>query len=100
MMELSQLQTLLWDVDLERVDLEQHAGFLIRRVLERGSWGEWLRVRAYYGDARIEREVEGMRHLDPKALSYIAAILQRPPESFRCYTTKPSLPAPWLSSKD
>lgn len=58
---------------------------------------EWRLVRSHYGDGRIEREIDAMPRLDPKALSYAAVVLGRPVESFPCYTTKPSRPAPWIS---
>ena len=91
------LQNLLWDVDLEKFDPDQHAGYLVKRVLERGTFDEWQKVRSFYGDARIEEEVGKLSSLDPKALSYCAAIFKRPPESFPCYTKKPYQPAPWIS---
>lgn len=38
---------LLWDVDPSAVDLEQHASFVLERVMSRGSWEamRWLRRR-------------------------------------------------------
>ena len=97
MLDLTKLGTLLWDTDPSQVDLERHAGFLIRRSLERGTWAEWKMIRAHYGDQRIREELQTMRHLDPKALAYVAAVLGQPPESFPCYTTESSPTAPWKS---
>lgn len=89
------LSSLLWDVDPEQFDPESHAGFLIRRVLEKGTWAEWRMVRAHFGDDRLHGEVRRMPRLEPKALSFVAAVLGQPPESFPCFASTPSLPAPW-----
>lgn len=91
------LQNLLWDVDLEKFDTDRHAGYLVQRVLERGTLAEWRKIRSFYGDTRIEAEVDRLPSLEPKALTYCAALFKRPPESFSCYTKKPSQPAPWIS---
>ena len=97
MLDLARFTTLLWDVDPSQVDLERHARFLIQRALERGTWAEWCQVREHYGDERIRHEVQALRHLDAKALAYVATILGQPPESFPCSTTTPSPLAPWRS---
>lgn len=95
MSSLPFLSSLLWDVDPEQFDLERHAGFLIRRVLEKGTWAEWRMVRAYFGDERLLGEVLRMSRLEPKALSFVAAVLGRSPESFPCFVSTPFQPAPW-----
>jgi hypothetical protein len=94
---IEQLSAVLWDANPARLDLERHAGFIIRRVLERGTLAEWRAVRSHYGDERIEREADAMPRLDPKALRFVAVLFGRPPESFACYTSTPSQPAPWIS---
>jgi hypothetical protein len=95
MSALSFLSDLLWDVDPDQLDLERHAGFVIRRVLERGTWTEWQSVRAHFGDDCILQEVQRMPRLAPKSLTFVAAVLGQQPESFPCFASKPSLGAPW-----
>jgi hypothetical protein len=97
MLDLPLFTPLLWDIEPASLDSERHAGFLIRRALERGTWTEWRIIRAHYGDERIRREVADMTRLEPKALAYVAAILDLPLESFPCFATKRSQPAPWIS---
>ncbi len=97
MLDLHLLSPLLWDVELASLDAERHAGFLIRRALERGTWAEWRMIRAHYGDERIRQEVAAMTRLEPKALAYVAALLDQPLESFPCFATTRSQPAPWIS---
>lgn len=38
------LDQLFWDTDLNNIDLTSHAGFVISRILEKGSWQHvnWL----------------------------------------------------------
>lgn len=87
----------LWDVDLDRFDLEKHAPYLVRRVLERGTWEEWRLLVKRLGLARIEEIAVSLRRLDPHAHSFCAAVFRRPRESFACYGAKPSFQAPWRS---
>lgn len=89
------LRTLLWDVDLDKFDFEGHANFLVKRVLERGTWEEWKWVRKYYGDPRIEKEIDQMKSLDPKALAFCANLFKRTAESFPCYKNKFSTDRHW-----
>ena len=97
MSSLPFLPALFWDVDPDQLDFEHHAGFVIRRALERGTWAEWKRVRAHFGDDRILQEVRRMPRLEPKSLTFVAAVLGHSPESFPCFASTPSLPAPWTS---
>jgi hypothetical protein len=87
----------LWDVDLERFDLDKHAPFLVRRVLERGCWEHWRRLVALLGLKRIEEIAVSLKRLDPRAHSFCAVVFRRPLESFACSNAKPSFQGPWRS---
>jgi len=94
---LREFAAVLWDVDLEQFDLERHAPFLVRRVLERGTWDEWLRLRELLGLPRIESIVRALPRLDPRALAFCSAVFRRPREDFACFHAASSAQAPWIS---
>ena len=86
---------LFWDVDKDSIDLEANAPYVVSRVLELGQMNDWRLLVARYGIPRISEVARGLRSLEPKALSFIAAVSSTPKESFRCYTTRQSSPKPW-----
>lgn len=88
----------LWDVDVENFDVERHAGFLVRRVLEWGTDEEWQILCERLGLARVESIAVGLPRLEPRAHAFCAEFFGRPPESFACFNAERSAPAPWISS--
>ena len=78
---------LFWDVDRSGVDIEQHAVWLIRRVLEYGAWADWMRLEEHYGRDRLARIVVTIRSLDPKARTFCQARFDLPANAFRCFTS-------------
>lgn len=86
---------LFWDVRREDLDLDKHAEYVIKRVLEYGLLSDWNLLRAYYGLSKIVEVAIGLRDLEPRALAYISAISKTPKEQFRCYTWQQSNPQHW-----
>ena len=86
---------LFWDVDKDSIDLEANAPYIVQRVLEMGLMNDWKLLVARYGFPRIVETTKNLRTLDPKALSFIAAISSTPKEEFRCCTTRQSNHAHW-----
>lgn len=88
---------LFWDVDASSINMEGHAPYIVKRVLERGQLNDWKLLQSYYGLERIAEISMGLRDLDPKALSFIATISHTPKENFRCYTERQSAQRHWIS---
>ena len=44
---------LFWDVRKEDVDFDEHAQYIIKRVLEYGLLEDWNLIRQYYGLSKI-----------------------------------------------
>ncbi|MEI8080155.1 MAG: hypothetical protein WCH61_11070 [bacterium] len=88
---------LFWDVDPNTLDLEQHRKYVMARVLEFGTIEDWrLLLRCFTLNAVIAT-AQTFRTLDPKALSFLAALGNVPRSSFRCYTLRPLTPTLWNS---
>ncbi len=83
---------LFWDVRKDSIDLDSNASYVIKRVLEFGQMSDWYLLESEYGLERIVYAAQGFRTLDPKALSFISCISSTPKETFRCFTSKPSIP--------
>ena len=78
---------LFWDINPDNIDIEEHASFVVQRVLEYGMMEDWNYILSHYGISRILSITLKLRSLDPKALAFISAITKTPRENFRCYTT-------------
>src|SRR5262245_59319803 len=46
---------LFWDIDLTENHLEQHADWLLRRVLQFGDWEDVHQARMFFGDDAVSR---------------------------------------------
>jgi hypothetical protein len=81
---------LFWDVDRSSIDPEQHAPWLVKRVLEYGRWSDWQTLIAHYGKPRLMEIATSLRSLQPRAFAFCQAWFQLPPSAFRCSTPMPS----------
>lgn len=84
-----------WDVDMQTLDYESNARFVIEKVINDGLWGDIQEVMRYYGHNRVKSEVTQVAYLKKKALSFCCAIFELTPDQFRCYTRQQSNPGPW-----
>ncbi len=89
---------LFWDTNPKDIDMEEHRVFIISRVLEYGTLGDWRFIQKYYGLQEIAQTATTIRTLDKKALAFIATISGKAKEEFRCYTNQQSV-NPHLSFK-
>ena len=71
---------LFWDVRKEDVDFDEHAQYIIKRVLEYGLLEDWNLIRQYYGLSKIVEVAKELRDLEPRALAYISAVSKTPKE--------------------
>jgi len=75
---------LFWDVQIDDLDLETHARFIIERVVSRGSLPDWHLLKKIYGKERIKHEVLRIRSLDRKTVSFLSAYYDVEKADFRC----------------
>ncbi|MBQ0061395.1 MAG: hypothetical protein KBT15_06450 [Bacteroidales bacterium] len=91
-------ENLFWDVRFEDIDFQKHASYVVQRVLEYGADKDWKQLVSMYGLDRIGQIAMSLRSLEPRAMSFIAAITHHSKEQFRCYTLKQSNQQPWDES--
>lgn len=67
---------LFWEYDPLRIDLIKHAGLIIGRVMERGSWASMLWLKKTYSRDQLVSflETKGHRMLPPRELNYWAMV--------------------------
>jgi hypothetical protein len=86
---------LFWDVDLGRLDPEQHRDFILGRLLSEGDWAVVQATRAWVGDDAIADYVrrDAGRRLDRRTRRFLEVVLDIPPEPCtKTSSTSPSAP--------
>jgi hypothetical protein len=58
-----------WDVDLENLDIDRYAKFIIFRVLEKGTESDLQEIIKYYGSARIINNIVTEDNLMPRTIA-------------------------------
>lgn len=83
---------IFWDVDLDHLDIDMQAAFVIQRVFERGDVDDIRQCRRYYGDEKIKEVLLASKYLPDHRLHLASAVIDVPIQLFRCYTLKQSNP--------
>lgn len=79
---------LFWDVDLNDLDFDKHAGFFAQIVIEYGNIDDWNLLKKLYGLDKIKDLALQFRSLDAVSLSYLSTIFKIDKTEFRCYKHK------------
>lgn len=89
-------ENLFWDIDPTQLDFNQHKTYVIRRVLDAGTWDDWRQVCRLFSLKVIIDTATNLRALDKKSLAFLCAIANLKPADFRCYTSTPSTTKHWV----
>lgn len=92
---LSFSPNLFWDVDPEGLDMQQHASFIVARVLDYGTMEDWLAIKSYYGIERLREISLNIKSMERESLSFISTVTNTPKEEFRCYKLLQSKHTHW-----
>ena len=83
---------LFWDTDIDLIDFNKNARFVIQRVIQKGSIKNWITIKNFYGLNLIRQEILLMRDLDIKTLNFFSTYFDIKKNNFRCYSTQESDP--------
>ena len=79
-------------MDVEKLDFEKKASFIIERVFERGDVEDIRMCRRFYGDEKIGEVLLNAKWLPLRKLYLASAILDKPLTAFKCYILRQSNP--------
>ena len=92
MIKLFENKKLFWDTDISKLDLNNHADYIVTRIFERGDVEDIRNCRRQYGDEVISKILQNARFLSEQTLYLAAAIFKKDITDFRCYALKQSNP--------
>jgi hypothetical protein len=85
-----------WDVNMDLIDYDKHARFVVEKILDRGTLQDFKNLRQFYGDERIKNEVINAKWLGDKEIYFCCAIFGLNPDDFKCYIKKQLNPKLWI----
>jgi len=85
-----------WDVDMDKIDYTKNARYVIERVLDRGSFDDFINLRRFYGDNKIKKEIVNASWIGEKEIYFCCAIFNLEPTDFKCYIKKQLNPKLWV----
>jgi hypothetical protein len=88
---------LLWDMNLERFDLQKGRALVAERVAERGNLEDFHTMFSLYGGIKNVRDIykNEVRSLNSRALAFICIAFNIKKEEMRCYIRRRSKTIPW-----
>jgi len=86
---------LFWDVDVSFLDPDKHSKYIIKNVLQYGSYNDFKEIKSMYGLKKIVETAKTIKDLDKKTATFLSVLTGEPKERFICYTTTQSLPQHW-----
>jgi len=89
-------KNLFWDIDPAELDPKRHIKYIVSRVLEIGTFDDWVLLCHHYTLATIIKIAQTLRAVDPKSLAFLSVVGHVPIETFRCYTLKQSSQKHWI----
>lgn len=87
---------IFWDINMDLLDYDKRAAFIIPRVFERGDIEDIRECRRYYGDEIVANALLNTKFLPLHTTYLAAAVIDRPLTDFRCYKPKQSNPGHYL----
>ncbi|MBS1530865.1 MAG: hypothetical protein JSU01_11190 [Bacteroidetes bacterium] len=85
-----------WDVDMDKIDYEKRARFVIQKVIDRGSLEDFIALRNFYGDEKIRTEIVNVSWLGDKEIYFCCAVFNLKLTDFKCYLKRQSSPQLWV----
>ncbi len=74
--------TIFWDV--EEIDMDKHASFIIKRVLEYGNEHDIKVLKGIYSDNKIINVIKNKRGLSPRTRRFWMVYFNIKPEEITC----------------
>ena len=89
-------KNLFWDIDPTTLNAGKHIKYIIARVLEAGTFDDWITLCHHYTLATIIKTAQTLRSIDPKSLEFLSTVGNVPKDKFRCCATQQLSRKHWI----
>jgi hypothetical protein len=84
-----------WDVNMNTIDYEKHAVFVVEKVIERGKNQDFKNILSYYGFDRVKELALQATWLSDISINFCCTLFKVKPTDFKCYEKKQSNRLHW-----
>ncbi len=76
------------DVDMDKLDYEKNADYIISKVFDNGSLEDLMEIIAWYGHSKVAEALKNAPYLKETTMVFASKFFNIPISSFKCFTTK------------
>lgn len=87
---------LFWDVEVEKINPDIHASFIVERVLKKGNLEDLNLLSNFFSSNQINTIIKNLKNLDPKSANFAHIYFNIPKNEMKCYTKNPSQEKHWI----
>ncbi|MEO7216198.1 hypothetical protein [Mucilaginibacter sp.] len=77
-----------WDVDMDNIDYERNARFVVEKVIERGKSKDFDNLLQFYGFDKVGRLALQANWLSDISINFCCILFDLKPTDFKCYEKK------------
>lgn len=88
---------LFWDLDMDKLDIDEDKKLIIHRVLDYGIMSDWQFILNHYGMDEITEIASSTRDLNIKSASFVSLLADIPKDKFLCYASRQLTSKHWTS---
>jgi hypothetical protein len=77
-----------WDVDMEMIDYDKNARYVVEKVIERGKSKDFDNLLDYYGFEKVGKLALQANWLSDMSINFCCTLFKVKPTDFKCYEKK------------
>lgn len=77
-----------WDVDMDKIDYQKNARFVVEKVIERGKHDDFIALLKFYGFERVKTLALNALWLSDISINFCCTLFKVKPTDFKCYEKK------------
>ncbi len=77
-----------WDVDMNKIDYEKNARFVVEKVIDRGTHQDFKTILKFYGKNQVRELALKANWLSNISINFCCKLFDLQPQDFKCYEKK------------
>ena len=77
-----------WDVDMDKIDYEKNARFVVEKIIERGKSKDFDNLLEFYGFDTVGKLALQANWLSDISINFCCILFDLKPTDFKCYEKK------------
>jgi hypothetical protein len=77
-----------WDVDMDKIDYEKNARYIVEKIIERGKAEDFDSILTFYGFEKVKELALQANCLSDISINFCCVLFKVKPTDFKCYKKK------------